>query len=74
MLDFNFEKYKQIDIYKSVNSINHILKIENQKQKTFEKLLNIERTDPFSGGDLIEVFKQYVESKDERLLFPTSAS
>ena len=70
MLDFNFEKYKQIDIYKSVNSINHILKMENQKQKTFEKLLNIERTDPFSGGDLIEVFKQYVESKDERLLFP----
>ena len=44
--------------------------MENQKQKTFEKLLNIERTDPFSGGDLIEVFKQYVESKDERLLFP----
>ena len=41
MLDFNFEKYKQIDIYKSVNSINHILKMENQKQKT-EKISELE--------------------------------
>lgn len=70
MLDFDFDKYQHIDIYKSVNTLNHILKMENQKQKTFEQLLGIQRTDPFSGGDLIEVFKQYVESKDERLLLP----
>lgn len=44
--------------------------MENNKQKSFEKLLGINRSDPFSGGDLIEVFKHYVESKDERLLFP----
>lgn len=69
-LDFNFESFNSIDIYKPVSRINHILKMENQKQKTFEQLLQIKRTDPFSGGDLIEVFKQYVESKDERLLFP----
>ena len=70
MLDFDFDQYQQIDIYKAVNSLNHILKMENQKQKSFEKLLGINRTDPFSGGDLIEVFKHYVESKDERLLLP----
>lgn len=70
MLEFNFENYKHIDIYKSVSSINHLLKMENQKQKSFEKLLGIHRTDPFSGGDLIEVFKHYVESKDEKLLLP----
>lgn len=70
MLDFDFDRFQHIDIYKSVNTINHILKMENQKQKTFEKLLGIHRSDPFSGGDLIEVFKQYVESKDERLLLP----
>lgn len=69
-LDFNFDKYKSIDLYKPVSKINHILKMENQKQKTFEKLLGIKRTDPFSGGDLIEVFKQFVESKDDRLVFP----
>ena len=70
MLDFDFDKFKHIDIYKSVNTLNHILNMENQKQKSFESLLGIKRTDPFSGGDLIEVFKHFVESKDERLLMP----
>lgn len=69
-LGFNFEKFKSIDLYKSVSKINHILKMENQKQITFEQLFDIKRSDPFSGGDLIEVFRQYVESKDERLIFP----
>lgn len=69
-LNFAFDRFKSIDIYKPVSKINHILKMDNQKQKTFEQLLAIRRTDPFSGGDLIEVFKQYVESKDDRLLFP----
>ncbi|MFQ9515265.1 MAG: ribonuclease H-like domain-containing protein [Eubacterium sp.] len=69
-LDFNFDQFKSIDIYRPVSKMNHILKMENQKQKTFEQLLGIKRTDPFSGGDLIEVFKHYVESKDERLIFP----
>ena len=70
MLDFDFEQYHHIDIYKSVNTINHLLKMENQKQKSFENLLGINRTDPFTGGDLIEVYKHYVESKDERLILP----
>lgn len=70
MLDFDFDRFQHIDIYKSVHPFSHILKMENQKQKTFEQLLGINRSDPFSGGDLIEVFKHYVESKDERLLLP----
>ena len=69
-LEFDFDNYQSIDIYKPVSKLNHILKMENNKQKSFEKLLGINRSDPFSGGDLIEVFKHYVESKDERLLFP----
>lgn len=69
-LNFHFERFQSIDIFKPLSKLNHILQLENQKQKTFEKYLKIERKDPFSGGDLIEVFKHYVESKDERLLFP----
>lgn len=69
-LDFNFDKYNSIDIYKPLSKLNHILKMENQKQKTFENLLGINREDPFTGGDLIEVFKHYVESKDDRLIYP----
>lgn len=69
-LDFNFDRFNSIDIYKSISGLNHILKMENQKQKTFEQLLGIKREDPFSGGDLVEVFKHYVESNDKRLIFP----
>lgn len=69
-LNFCFENFKSIDIYKPLFRLNHILKMENLKQKSFEKKLSIHRQDPFSGGDLIEVFKQYVETKDERLIFP----
>ena len=69
-LDFDFDRFNSIDIYKPLSKLNHILNLENQKQKTFEKALNIKRTDPFSGGELVEVFKHYVESKDERLIFP----
>lgn len=69
-LDFQFDKFQSIDIYKPLSRLHHILKTENQKQKTFEQLLGLKRKDPFTGGDLIEVFKQYVESKDERLIFP----
>ncbi len=43
MLEFDFDKFKHIDIYKSVNTLNHILKMENQKQKSFETLLGIKR-------------------------------
>lgn len=56
-LEFDFDNYQSIDIYKPVSKLNHILKMENNKQKSFEKLLGINRSDPFSGGDLIEVFK-----------------
>ncbi len=69
-LDFDFTQFQCIDIYKSVSGISHILKMENQKQKTYENLLGIERTDPFSGGELIEVYREYLRTKDERLLLP----
>ena len=67
-IDFDFDKYKSIDLYKEVYPIRKIFKLENNKQKTFEKFLEIKRDDPFSGGDLIHVFKQYVESKDDKLI------
>ena len=69
-LDLSFDRFQSIDIYRPLARLNHILKLENQKQKTFEKFLNIKRTDPFSGGDLIEVYKHFVESKDQRLIVP----
>lgn len=69
-LDFEFNRFNSIDLYKSVSSFGHILKLENMKQKTFERLFDIKRKDPFSGGDLIEVYRDLVRTRDERLIFP----
>lgn len=69
-LDFDFERFNSIDIYKKISRLSHILNLENLKQKSFEKYLGLNRSDPFSGGDLIEVYKQYTLGKDEKLLIP----
>lgn len=69
-LDFNFDSFNSIDIYKPLTKLKHILKMENQKQKTFEEMLGIKRTDPFTGGELVEVYNEYVRRKDEKLIFP----
>ena len=67
-ISFDFDKYNSIDLYKKLKPYAHILKLENLKQKTVEKLFKIKRQDPFSGGELIEVYNEYVKTKDERLL------
>lgn len=63
-LDYNFDKFAGIDIYKRISPYKNFLKLENCKQKTIEKFLNIEREDKFTGGDLIGIYTDYVTSKD----------
>ncbi|GKX30137.1 hypothetical protein SH1V18_26170 [Vallitalea longa] len=53
-----------IDIYKLIKPCKHIFNIENCKLKTIEKYLNIHRKDKFSGGELINQFISYTNSKD----------
>lgn len=62
-LDYNFDDYKGIDIYKRVQSLKNFLKLPNCKQKTIESFLAIERTDIYSGGDLIGIYHDYVKEK-----------
>lgn len=66
-LDYNFDSFEGIDIYKRVQPLKPLLKIENCKQKTIEKFLKIDREDIYSGGDLIGIYHEYVKSKDEDL-------
>lgn len=67
-IDFNFDRFKSIDIYKSIRPYKNLLNLENQQQKTYEKILGINRVDQFSGKDLIEVYKTYVETKNDKLI------
>lgn len=66
-LDYDFDKFIGIDIYRRISSYKNFLKLENCKQKTVEKFLGIEREDKFSGGDLIGVYHDYVKDKDNDL-------
>lgn len=69
-LDFNFDSMNSIDIYKPVSKLGHLFNLENKRQKSFEKLLSINRVDPFTGGELIELYFEYLRRKDEKLLLP----
>lgn len=63
-LNYSFEKLASIDIYKKITPYKKIFRLNNYKQKTIETFLNINRTDPFSGGDLIQVYQSYLGKKN----------
>lgn len=62
-LTFNFDQIKSIDIYKRILPFKKFLKLENLKQKTVEKFLDIQREDKYSGGELIQIYGNYLKSK-----------
>lgn len=67
-IDENFKEYQYLDIFKSISEIKTVLKLENYKQKTIEKYLGINRDDKFSGGELINVYYDYVKAKQKENL------
>ena len=69
-IDLNLDRLKSVDIYKDISSLKNILSLPNMKQKTLEEAVGIKRTDPFSGGELVEVYKEYVRTKDQKLIYP----
>lgn len=62
-----FEKATVLDLYKYVTDMKRFLGLANYKQKSLEKFLGIIRNDQFTGGELINVYKDYVKKKDSTL-------
>jgi len=58
---------EQIDLYRMIHPYKSILQLSNLKQKTLETFLQLRRKDPFTGGDLIPVYKEYCQHPDIRL-------
>lgn len=69
-LPYKFDRFEGIDLYKRISPYKAFLHVPNCKQKTLEGLLDISREDRFHGGELIEVYRHYVEnpSADARSL------
>lgn len=61
-----------IDLLKRVRPYKSLLGLDSCRQKSVERFLHIEREDRFSGGELIQVYKDYVgtssSAKKEQLL------
>lgn len=56
------------DLYPILRPFKEALHLDNLKQKTIERFLIIDRVDKYSGGDLIQVYQRYIQSKDAKLL------
>lgn len=56
------------DFLKLIRPFKSILKLDNLKLKTIESYFGYNRSDPFSGGELINLYTDYKESLDERLM------
>ncbi len=67
-LPHSFEHLESIDIYKRIKPYKKYLGLENLKQKSIETFLDITRDDKYTGGQLIEVYTEYLQTKDPYLL------
>lgn len=63
-LSFSFANTEGIDIYRRIIHFKSFLKLPNYKQKTIESFLNTNREDTYSGGELIEIYHDYVLTHD----------
>lgn len=62
-----FSSLKSRDLYRLAKPLKKLLGLSDLKQKTLERFLGIGREDKFSGGDLIEVYRIYLGTRDEKL-------
>lgn len=65
-LKYDFGQVMSLDIYKKLSPFRKYLNLENLKQKTVEKYLDIERKDTYSGGELIHVYEKYYRAQIEK--------
>lgn len=66
-LPYDFSGVTSIDIYKRIKPYRKLLELENLKQKSIERFLGIYRQDKYSGGQLIEVYKDYLVTHEDAL-------
>jgi hypothetical protein len=64
----NLWDYKNIDIFKIVSKLKFLLGLKNYKQKSIEDFLGLWRDDKMNGGELIEVYRDYVKNPSDEAL------
>lgn len=59
---------RSVDIYKRIKPWKKYLGLNSLKQKSIETFLGIQREDLYDGGQLIDVYRQYLKTGSENLL------
>ncbi len=59
---------RSIDLYKHIRRYRKIFPLDKLNQKSIERFTGLIREDKYSGGELINVYKDYLICKDESLL------
>lgn len=67
-LSRSFSFFESLDLYKEIKPYKKLLGLEGMKQKNLEEFLGIHREDVFTGGELIEVYYEYMDTRKEDLL------
>lgn len=72
-LELDLSRFEGIDIYRRILPYKNFLKLPDCRQKTIEEFLNTaKRDDKYTGGELIEIYHDYVLTRgaeSEELLF-----
>lgn len=55
----------ETDLFREVRKARKLLPVTSMKQKTLEDFLGTDRKDESSGGDLIEVYQNWLQDRDE---------
>lgn len=64
----SLDELQNLDIFKETACMKKLLNLTNYKQKTIELFLGINREDPFTGGELIDVYFDYQKDPDPKTL------
>lgn len=66
-LPYDFSGVQSVDIYRKIKPYRNLLGLESMKQKAIERFLGVFRADPYSGGQLIEVYQDYLVTREQAL-------
>ena len=63
-----FASLESLDLFRTIRPYQRLLQLDSLRQKALETALGLPRRDPYSGGELIDVYAQYMRSGEKTLL------
>lgn len=69
-LDASFDSVASFDLYRRVRPFKKLWGLEGLTQRELERFLGVCREDPYSGGELIHLYEQYLKSGTDSLFGP----